>query len=356
MTPIFKNCAISKEDMGDVMRKHYADNNLKVIPGKKLIGSMFGTKILLYTPLLKWYLEHGLIMTKVYQVVEYTRKKCFSQFVDDVSNARRDGDVKPELEIIAETMKLLGNSSYGYTVMNKEKHVKVAFCADDKVAKHINDPFFKDLNELNGQNEIIKTKRVVQLNIPLQIGCAVYQLAKLRMLAFYYDFIDKYIDRKDFQYCETDTDSAYIAFSNENVDSLIRPELLAEYKNDIVNWFPRTDTAENIAFDKRTPGLFKIEIKCDGIISLCSKMYICWSNDGKTKCSAKGIQKHNNELTKQLFFDVLFHDKKHTVTNTGFRARDNTMFSYTQPKKGLSYQYSKRLILADGVSTIPLSI
>jgi hypothetical protein len=253
-------------------------------------------------------------------------------------------------------MKLLGNSSYGYTVMNKEKHVKVAFCADDKVAKHINDPFFKDLNELNGQNEIIKTKRVVQLNIPLQIGCAVYQLAKLRMLAFYYDFIDKYIDRKDFQYCETDTDSAYIAFSNDNVDSLIRPELLAEYKNDIVNWFPRTDTEEHKAFDKRTPGLFKIEIKCDGIISLCSKMYICWSNDGKTKCSAKGIQKHNNELTKQLFFDVLFHDKKHTVTNTGFRARDNTMFSYTQPKKGLSYQYSKRLILADGVSTIPLKI
>jgi len=28
----------------------------------------------------------------------------------------------------------------------------------------------------------------------------VYQLAKLRMLEFYYDFIDKYIDRKDFEY------------------------------------------------------------------------------------------------------------------------------------------------------------
>jgi hypothetical protein len=32
------------------------------------------------------------------------------------------------------------------------------------------------------------------------------------MLEFYYDFLDKYIDRSDFQYCNMDTDSAYVVY------------------------------------------------------------------------------------------------------------------------------------------------
>ena len=37
------------------------------------------------------------------------------------------------------------------------------------------------------------------MDLPLQIGVAVYHLAKLRMLDFYNNFIDKYIDRSDFE-------------------------------------------------------------------------------------------------------------------------------------------------------------
>ena len=40
-------------------------------PRRSLIGSMACEKILLATPLLKWYLEHGLEVTRVYQVIEY---------------------------------------------------------------------------------------------------------------------------------------------------------------------------------------------------------------------------------------------------------------------------------------------
>ena len=51
------------------------------------------------------------------------------------------------------------------------------------------------------------------MDTPMQIGCAVYQLAKLRMLEFYYDCLDKYIDRSDFQYVEMDTGLAYLGLS-----------------------------------------------------------------------------------------------------------------------------------------------
>ena len=82
-------------------------------------------------------------------------------------------------------------------------------------------------------------KKTIKLNLPIQVGFFVYQYAKLRMLQFYYDFLDKYLDRSDFQMCEMDTDSAYIAIAGESVESLVKPELKAEFeatgRNEIFN-------------------------------------------------------------------------------------------------------------------------
>ena len=50
-------------------------------------------------------------------------------------------------------------------------------------------------------------KSVVKYTLPLHIGFFVYQYTKLRMLQFYYDFVDRYVERPLFQYCEMDTDS-----------------------------------------------------------------------------------------------------------------------------------------------------
>jgi hypothetical protein len=45
------------------------------------------------------------------------------------------------------------------------------------------------------------------------------------MLLFYYQFIDKYIDRSDFESLEMDTESNYFAFSEDSIDKLIKPEM-----------------------------------------------------------------------------------------------------------------------------------
>ena len=64
------------------------------------------------------------------------------------------------------------------------------------------------------------------------------------MLEFYYDCIDKYIDRSNYQYMYMDTDSAYMALSDK-FKNLIKPEMLKEFEQEKNNWFPRTDTDEN---------------------------------------------------------------------------------------------------------------
>ena len=49
---------------------------------------------------------------------------------------------------------------------------------------------------------------------------------------------------------------------------------IKEFEQDKCNWFPRTDTREHKAYDKRTPGLFKVKWEGQGIVGLCSKTYL----------------------------------------------------------------------------------
>ena len=144
---------------------------------------MFGEKILLYTPLLKWYLEHGLIIPKFYEAIEYSKNVCFKELGESVADARRAGDADKSMEIIAETMKLIGNSLYGRCVTNKEKHVSMNYADDNNITKRINDPHFKDLSKISENTyEIFSSKIKIKMDVPIQVGCSVYDLAKLRML------------------------------------------------------------------------------------------------------------------------------------------------------------------------------
>ena len=58
------------------------------------------------------------------------------------------------------------------------------------------------------------------------------------MLQLYYDFLDRYLDRANFQMCEMDTYSAYITITGNSVESLVKPELIAEFKQDNAIGFP----------------------------------------------------------------------------------------------------------------------
>ena len=101
----------------------------------------------------------------------------------------------------------------------------------DLVDQSFRSPFFKDLEQINGTFKIKERKRKVNITRPYQCGIATHQLAKLRMLEFYYDFLDKYIDRRNFELIQMNTDSMYVALSSKFIDDIIRPELREEYDN-----------------------------------------------------------------------------------------------------------------------------
>ena len=51
--------------------------------------------------------------------------KMLQKFVQSIVDDRREGDENSLFGVVAETMKLLGNSSYGYQIMDRPIHHKL---------------------------------------------------------------------------------------------------------------------------------------------------------------------------------------------------------------------------------------
>ena len=230
---------------------------------------MCAKRIFLPSPLLQWYLRHGLVVTKVYEVFEMCKTRCFTDFVQQVCKARRSGDVHPDQSIIASTFKLIGNSGYGSLLMNKNKHTNTKFIKGDTAAKmSVNKSNFIKLTRMS--NEIYEeksSKLFLNMDMPIQLGWMILGYAKLRLLEFYYDFLDVYVDRKDFMLGECDTDSLYFGMTAESLREVIKPDRLNDFdkllnghcnETPINTWLPRTCCPKHVEYDKRTPGLFKV--------------------------------------------------------------------------------------------------
>ena len=223
---MFKNIRLMREDLGSFMRRYADEHNIMTTPQRMLVGSYRGDKILLATPLLRWYLDHGLEVIHVYQVIEYDAIPCFRRFGDAVSTASREGDVHRHKTIIADTMKLLGNSGYLKTKTNVDQHRDVSYCTEKAVSLMV----FRQLDiVVDDAYEIEMNKKTVKYSLSVHVGFFILQYAKMHLLQFYYDFINKYVEHPLFQYCEMDTDTAYLALAGESVDALVAPELRDHY-------------------------------------------------------------------------------------------------------------------------------
>ena len=152
MPPIFKNVNLSRDHLSEHMKTFAEEEGYLKRPQRYLIGSMFGKKILLLTELLRWYLGQGLVVDKVYQVIEFERAPIMKPFGESVTEARRAGDTDTAQKLLANTAKLIGNSLYGKTIVDKTKHRKVSYTTDETKASHkIASRLFHSLNLLDEQ-------------------------------------------------------------------------------------------------------------------------------------------------------------------------------------------------------------
>ena len=93
------------------------------------------------------------------------------------------------------------------------------------------------------------------------------------------------------------------------------------------------------------------------MVALCSKTYVIQnSKEGHFKLSCKGINKKFVQDPLAIMTGVLENQTRQLGVNRGFRARDNTMYTYSQQRVGFRYFYCKRKVEDDGIHTSPLDL
>ena len=204
-----------------------------------------------------------------------------------------------------------------------------------------------------------------------------------------------------------DTDSSYMALTGDLLN-LVRGDVRDDFFDKFGDWFvepycplhkrefvdvhsrQRSDLwtqreccKKHELWDSRTPGKFKSEFTGHSILALNAKTYVCSKGDQelalqfpypsnpsaadvartdaervahKQKVSSKGLSKRTNNLREDQFLSVLQTTKPISGVNTGFIKKANHVYTYSQQRRGLTYFYSKRKVLDDGVSTSHLDV
>ena len=232
--PIFKNTAVSRDDIGNLMKQYAEKENIMVQPRRMLISSFILTNGTIITPLLLFYLQLGLVCKKIHRFVQYTPRKCFGHFLQSAVDARRQGDENPNSSVVAKTMKLLANSYYGYQIMDRSRHTVTKYLSDEKTHCTINSKLFKRLIHITDQlYEVELVKSEIEHREPIIVVFFILQYAKLRMLELYYNFFKKFCDTDKYEELEMDTDSLYIALSEENLEEAILPRVSSKKSLDV---------------------------------------------------------------------------------------------------------------------------
>ena len=327
------------------------------------ISSFHLTNGTIITLLLLYYLHLGLECTKIHQFVQYTPKKCFSSFVQSAVSARRQGDENPNSSVVAETKKFLANSFYGYQIMDRSRHTVTKYLNDEKTHSAINNKLFKRFNFITDQlYDVELVKSEIKHREPIVVGFFILQYAKLRMLELYYKFFKKFCDTEKYEELEMDTDSLYLALSEENLDDIILPEKRNEWEairsrdctdsftaNAAGNFFPRTCCNAHKKHVKRKPGLFKEEFSCTEMLCLCSKTYCCYDRKSDMyKFSSTGLIKRTLEDCGDSGAHVKVSKRVRRGSQGYFNEQriwkmKHSVATYKQTKKGLSYFYSNVL-------------
>ena len=143
MSPLFVVQEIPVCDIPEEMKIYKEKTRRKTVKGtKKLLGVMKAKKILLYTPLIEWYLQHEGEVDSVHQFIECEPGMPFSWFPEEVANASREANKDPLKKQLGGVAKLKGNSFYGKIIEDLGRHKSTKFTRKEMVAdKALRSPF-----------------------------------------------------------------------------------------------------------------------------------------------------------------------------------------------------------------------
>ena len=331
--------AKSLQDLGDA----------KFLGSTKLICDLHDKKnYVIHISALKFYLEQGLIITKVHRCIAYTQSKWLKKYIDFNTEMRANSTEKYQKDFY----KLMNNAVYGKSMENVRDRTTLRFAlTEDDITKWSCKPEFKNVIPGIGNENFrmlnMKTREVC-LDKPIFAGQAILDLSKVHMYDFYYNVMKpKY--GNNMQLILTDTDSFIFAIKTDNWFTDMGE--MSQYF-DTAN-FPKNHELYSKAQENQL-GLFKMEeMYMQKVIALKSKIYCYKLADNSEKKTLKGVNRVSKEkdIDWNNYLSCVMDGVSTSVNQNSIRSFKCQNFSITQKKRALS-SYDDKRYQVDGINTL----
>ena len=289
--------AILKVDIEYPKELHHLHKDLPFLCEKRKLDktsklvTTLGDKIeyVVHICALKQALNHGLVLTKIHNVLEFKQAAWMKKYID--KNTKLGNESKNEFE--KSFFKLMNNSVCGKTMENVRKHRDIKLVTTDSERKKlVSEPNYHTCKQFSEDLMAIEMKKTkIHMNKSLYVGQAVLDISKTLMYEFWYDYIiPKYSDNAKLCYMNTDS---FIFTIKTN-------DFYEDIMSDLEKWYDTSKIDQKlnrcipIGINEGVIGMFKDELNGNvmtDFVSLASKLYAFIDDKDKCEKKAKGVKK-----------------------------------------------------------------
>jgi hypothetical protein len=332
------------------LREQYAISHTAT---PKLIPNFFDkSQQLVHYQNLQFYLEHGLVLTKVHRAIRFKQSRWLKPYVQANTDLRAKSNDPVETKL----RKDMNNSIYGKTCENLTKRTDIKLVTSKETCeKLINKPHCRRFQVFTPELAAVELQKIKCLiNKPTYVGFAVLELSKLHMYKFHYDRM-----RVWYPTCEllfTDTDSlVYQIFTDD-----LYADLAASRREHFdFSGYPETHSLYGCE-NKMVMGKMKDESGGEIItefVGLRPKMYsyttLIASGSVKEAKRAKGIQRSAvADLRHSDYLAQIQNPHENYVNIQRIGQKHHRIYTMASQKRGLCAFDDKRFLLPDGVHTL----
>ena len=251
---------------------------------EKLISSFLKReKYVIHSELLKYYMDQGLVCSKVHRAFKFSQQAWLKPYVDFCTLKRQSSTNSFDKDF----WKLMVNSIYGKTIEDKRKHKHVYLIfRGDLALKRFRLELCQRMLILGEGKMLFELRRAkAKMDKPVAVGFTVLELAKQKMFEIHFDHFKPYYG-DDIELLYTDTDSLIY---NIKTTHLMRDLRFFSHLMDFSN-YPKSHPLYDTTHEKII-GYSKDEMGGKSIhefIALKPKLYATKTDEGQKK-RAKGI-------------------------------------------------------------------
>jgi hypothetical protein len=315
-------------------------------PEKKLLMTCRDkVEYVVHFKLLKFYLEMGMKITRIHQVIQFNQQPIFKNYIDNNSALRQAATC----DFTKDLYKFLNNALFGKTMENVRgrKDFKLR-TSEAQMLKDTSKPHYLRSHEFSPElilNELVNLE--VNLNKPIFIGQAVLDLSKLIMYSLRYRKLPLYENEfgGKIKVIGGDTDSLFCCIEGIDLFEQLHPAMLRDELLDSSN-YPHDHGLYSVRH-KAQLGCIKDEVEGEKLVEavlLKPKCYSMKTASGMIcKKRAKGIQKCVKDRIPHDLFLQVYHLQEEIVRSTRrFETNNHVVTTIRQQKWALSALDNKR--------------